>query len=145
MASMLTLAGAIAVMVPSASAAAATGCTTGTKSCRVDIGVSGTSGSYAVKFTPDVLHVKQNQLGKQYKITFRIRTKGFVFQGSDGIEFKDPTGDEFTCSKVTTSKKQWKCTYKNQVLGKYRYKATFHDTAGNEVVGDPLITNIDTN
>jgi len=142
--SMLTLASATAMIVPSI-ATGATGCTTSKKTCRVDIGVSGTSGSYAVKFTPDTLHVKQSELGKQYKIRFHIMTKGFVFRKSDGIEFKDPTGNEFTCSKVNLTRKQWKCTYANQVLGKYRYKATFHDKGGNTVVGDPLITNIDTN
>ena len=142
--SMLTLAAATVTMVP-ATAAAATGCVASSKTCKVDIKVSGTPGSYGVKFTPDQLHVKQSELGKRYKITFHLRTKGFVFQDSDGIEFKDPTGSEFKCMKVQKTRKQWMCTYENQVLGKYRYKATFHDTAGNTVVGDPLITNIDTN
>jgi hypothetical protein len=141
---MLTLVSATALMVPSVGAAA-TGCATSTKSCRVDITVTGAPGSYDVKFTPDALHVKQNELGKRYRIRFHLLTKGFVFQKSDGIEFKDPTGGEFKCSKVTLTRKQWKCTYENKVLGKYRYKATFHDKAGNAVVGDPLITNIDTN
>src|SRR5689334_9686089 len=114
---MLILAGTTSMMASSV-VLAATGCTTSTKSCRVDTRVSGTSASYAVTFTPDALHVKQNQLGKRYKITFHIRTRGFVCQDSDGIEFKDPTGNEFACAKVKLSKKQWKCTYENQVLGK---------------------------
>ena len=133
---------AAAAMTVSSVAVAATGCFTSTKKCDVDVLVSGT----AVTFDPDVAHVKQSELKKQYKITFHLPKTGYKFLKGDGVVFKDPVnGEFFGCGVLTmTGKKKWRCTYKNTVLGKYRYKVTFHDTAGNPLVGDPLITNIDT-
>ena len=131
---------AAAAMTASSVAVAATGCSTSTKKCSVEVLVAGT----AVTFDPDVTHIKQSELGTKYKIFFNLPKTGYKFQKGDGVFFKDPVNGEFVSCGVLTGKKKWRCTDNNTVLGKYRYKVTFHDTAGSPLMGDPVITNIDT-
>ena len=133
------------------------GCHTSGKKCFIDVLVSGTAPSYTVTFDPpDEVNVKQSERGKVYTIIFRL-PNGFKFVPSqgDGVTFKDPDQDEFydghvsdndtgTLSTQPKGWKRWVWKYRNTVDGRYRYKVVFRDIYGNTVVGDPVITNIDT-
>ena len=140
--SILTVAAAMTV---SSVAVAATGCVTKTKKCVVEISVTGNPASYKVTFDPDVLHVKESEINKKYKIFLHLFSNDYKFEKpkKDGVFFKVSVNNEFACDVSTLSSKQWVCQYKNSVPGRYSYKAIFHDTAGNVYVGDPVITNID--
>ena len=153
-----TFAAAAALGLPSLAAAAAplTGCESSSRKCFVDVTVTGAPGSYTVTFDPDVLQIKNSELGKEYRWVVRLKTQGFRFQPSqgDGVFIKDPDKDEFYDGHVTDDDsggsssvkrgwKRWHWKFINSVDGRYRYKVVFHDTAGNVVVGDPVISNID--
>ncbi len=135
---------------------APSGCDAGKKRCIIDVKVSGSAGSYSVTFDPDTAKVPQATRGTPFILVFRLPNL-FVFKPAmgDGVVMKDPDQDEFVDPHVSDddggthagTPKGWRryvWRYLNTVDGLYHYKIQFHDTSGNVVTGDPVITNVDT-